>query len=253
MINGFGIRFLLTILLFTFSSGRSFAAEWKGIVPGVSTRSDIIAAFQKCSDRGAPCEFDLDGDQIRIVFSGTVQDDFYQCTKSLPTDTVLVVEVTPRIPIPLADLRRSHRLRRLGSASKFGAYVDERSGVVLKSFENKVIQLNYIAAAADRNRCADYYADPMQFARVVTHCPPVTLVSLSKNPRGGEAIDLQANVQPDPKLVLVWAVSDGKIVAQAGQRISVDTTGLGGKSLKITVQARGACAVENSVTLNIQP
>jgi hypothetical protein len=253
MINDHAIKLLLLIMVLTLFQATSFAAEWKGIVPGVSTRSDIVRSFQRCSDLRLSCEFQLDGDQIRIVFSGRVQNSFYQCTKTLPTETVLVVEVTPRSPIALKHLQRGHNLRRLGKMSKISAYVDERSGLILKTFNNQVTQLNYVAADSDRKRCEDYYADPIQFVRIVTHCPPVTLVGPSATVTAGEIINFQANLQPDPKMTLVWTVSGGKIVAQAGHQISLDTTGIGGKSLKVTVQALGACSVENSLTLNIQP
>ena len=253
MINGHIIKFLLLILLLALFRATLFAAEWKGIIPGVSTRSDIVRSFQRCSNRSLPCEFDLDGDQIRIVFSGMVQNHFYQCTKTLPIETVLVVEVKPRSPIALKHLQRSHNLRRLGRRSKISAYVDERSGLILKTFNNQVTQLNYVAAAADRKRCQDYYADPLQFVTVVTHCPPITLSGPAGTVTAGEIVNFQANVQPDPKMTLVWTVSDGQIVGQAGHQISFDTTGLGGKSVKLTVQALGACSVENSFTLNVQP
>jgi hypothetical protein len=233
--------------------GPSFAAEWKGIIPGVSTRPDVVRLFQRCSDRRVPCAFDFDGDQIRIVFSGMVQSYFYQCTKRLPTDTVLVVEVTPRTPVALKHLRRGRDLRKLGTQSRISAYVDERSGLVLKTVGHQVVQVNYVAAAADRRRCEDYYAHPIEFVRIVTHCPPITLEGASAMVTAGDVVTFQANVQPDPKMTLNWTLSGGRVVAQEDRRISIDTTGLAGKSLKLTVQGLGTCSVENSLTLHVHP
>jgi len=245
-----GIKFLLIILLLLLFRVSSFAAEWQGIIPGVSTRSDVVRSFQRCADHSLPCAFDLDGDQIRIVFSGMVQNYFYQCAERLPAETVLVVEVTPRRPIALQNLLRSHNLRKLGTVSKISGYIDEGSGLILKSLKHQVIQLNYVAARADRRRCEDYYADPAQFVRVTTHCPPITLEGSTQVATDGDVVRFQANVQPDPKMTLIWTVSAGRIITQSGRQMALDTTGLRGKSVIVTLQALGACSVENSLTIN---
>jgi hypothetical protein len=250
--NSNGLKLFLIILLLICFQTTSLAEEWKGIVPGVATRSDVVRLIQNCEDRTVPCEFDLESDKIRIVFSGMVQDYFYQCARSLPADTVLVVEVTPNKRIGLKNLRRNHNLRRLGTTFKFGAWVDERAGLVLKSFNNYVIQLNYIADASSSIRCRDYYNDPIKFATVVTHCPPVTILGPGAV-TAGDTANFQADVKPDPKMTLMWTLSGGRVVSQTGRQISLDTTGLGGQSITTTVQARGSCSVENSATLNVRP
>src|SRR5215203_3537700 len=105
-----GMKCFLIILLLTCLQSISRAEEWKGIVPGVATRSDVARLFGMCADRTHPCEFNVDGDQIRIVFSGMVQDYFYQCATRIPPETVLAVEVTPRSALTLKQFRRSHKL-----------------------------------------------------------------------------------------------------------------------------------------------
>lgn len=252
MIGTYAIRLSIIILLLTCFRSTALVEEWKGIIPGVSTRADVVRLFQRCADRSASCEFDLENNKIRIVFSGMVQDYFYQCSKNLPVDTVLVVEVSPRVPITLKSLRQRHSLKKLGSMSNFSGYIDERAGLILKTYKENVIQLNYVAADSHRGPCEDYYKDPIRFIAVVTHCPPITLEGPTSVVTAGNVVNFKADVQPDPKMTLVWTVSDGKIVDQAGRHISLDTTGLGGKSVKVTVQGRGSCSVENSFTLNIQ-
>lgn len=229
------------------------AEEWKGIVPTVTTRSDVIRLFQNCEDRTTPCEFQLDGDQIRIVFSGMVQDYFYECSKKLPPDTVLLVEVTPRLRIPLKKYEQRYHLKRLAKSSEFAGYFDERAGFVLKTRSNKVIQLNYVANSSDRLRCKDYYDDPLKFAAVVTHCPPISLEGPNEAVTAGEILNLRATVEPDPKMTLTWTVSDGKIISRSGREMSLDTSGLGGQTLNVTIQASGSCSVESSMTVQIRP
>lgn len=226
------------------------AMEWEGLVPAVSTRSDVVRLFGRCSDKNSPCEFEFKGDRIRIVLSGTIHDEFYRCTKTLPPETVLLIEVTPSRRIPLKRFRRSE-LTPLGSSLGFQAYTNAGAGLVIKAQNGKAIQLNYVAAAADNHRCADYYSNPIKFVQVVTHCPPVTLQGPNGTVSAGEIISFQADVAEDPKLTLVWILSAGKIVSQSGRSISIDTTGVSGPKLKVTVQAHGACSVENSVELAV--
>lgn len=244
---------LTSLLLTTCFTSAALAEEWKGIIPGVSTRSDIVRLFQECKDNSLPCEFELEGNKVRIVFSGMVQDYFYPCSTNLPSDTVLVVEVTPRTKTKLKSLQQSFHFRKLGAMSQFSGYADERAGLILKTHKNVIIQLNYIADASTRLRCEAYYANPTKFVPVVTHCPPITLEGPSATVTAGDVVHLKANIQPDPKMTLVWKIKNGKILARSGRQISIDTTGLGGQTLNVTVQAVGSCSVENSLTLNIQP
>jgi hypothetical protein len=247
------IRFSLVTLILVWFSTTALAEEWKGIVPTVATRSDVVRLFQKCEDRTRLCEFQLDGDQIRIVFSGTVQDYFYECSKNLPADTVLLVEVTSKLPLSLKNYERRYHLKRLGKSSEFAGYFDERAGFVLKTRSNKVIQLNYVANSSDRLQCKDYYDDPLKFVAVVTHCPPISLEGPSEAVTAGEVLNFIASVQPDPKMTLIWTVSGGRIVTRSGREMSLDTSGLGGQTLNVTVQGRGSCSVEGSMTLHVRP
>jgi hypothetical protein len=182
-----------------------------------------------------------------------VQDYFYKCSQQLSPDTVLLVEVTPAVAIKLKTLRQNRTLKRLGKGSDFSVYVDESSGIIFKTYKNKVIRLNYVADASNRLRCEDYYANPVKFAAVMTHCPPITLRGPTTTVRAGDIVNLIADVQPDPKMTLVWKISGGRILSQTDHQISLDTTGLDKQALHVTVQARGSCTVENSITLQIQP
>jgi len=231
----------------------TLAEEWNGIVPTVATRSDVVRLFQNCEDRTMPCEFQLGDDQIRIVFSGTVQDYFYECSKYLPRDTVLLVEVTPKLRIPLKKYEKRYHLKRLGKSSEFAGYFDEGAGFVLKTRGNKVIQLNYVANSLDRLRCKDYYDGPTKFVAVVTHCPPIFLEGPTEVVTAGEILNFRASVQPDPKMMLVWTVSGGRFVTRSGREMSLDTSGLSGQTLKVTIQAHGSCSVESFMTVQIRP
>ena len=69
----------------------------------------------------------------------------------------------------------------------------------------------------------------------------------------GDKVELKVIVQPDPKMTLVWTVSSGKILNQVGNRMTLDTSGLDGQTLKVTVQGRGSCSVESFATFQIRP
>src|SRR5215203_4657137 len=236
----FHIMLVLMCLPITLS-----AMEWEGLIPAVSRRADVVQLFGRCSDKNSPCEFNVKGDQVRIVLSATIHNEFYLCTKTLPPETVLLIEVTPSRRIPLKTFRRSE-LKPLGSAGEFQAYINEGAGLVIKAQNGKVIQLNYVAAAADKHRCEDYYKAPIKFVQVITHCPPVTLAGPMGPVSAGEIISFKADVAEDPKMTLVWILDAGKIISQSGRSISVDTAGVAGQKIKVTVQAHGACSVENS-------
>ena len=113
--------------------------------------------------------------------------------------------------------------------------------------------LNDIASASKRSRCEDYYSDPIKFVEVVTHCPPVTVEGPTAAVTTGQTISFKADAQPDPKMTLVWSVSGGRILSQTGREMSLDTSGLNAQTLTVTVQARGSCSVENSLTLQLVP
>lgn len=243
----------LTVLIVMCLPARVSADEWNGIIPTISRRSDVVRLLQKCQEPSQPCDFDFRSDRIRIVFSGTVQDYFYRCAANLPADTVLLVEVTPSKPIPLKRLRKRYRLTKLRSASEFSVYFDERAGLIVKTHRNQVIQLNYVVPSSNRTRCEDYYYDPLRFAAVVTHCPPISLEASSPKVTVGEVLTFKAHVQIDPKMALVWNISGGKILSRNGNELAVDTSGLNSRTLTITVQAVGSCSVETSMTLQITP
>lgn len=228
------------------------AEDWKGIAPGVSTRSNVVSLFQNCVDPTLPCEFDLNGEGVRIVFSGMVQDHFYECSNNLSDDTVLLVEVTPKLPIPMRTYERRYRLKRLGKTSEFSGYVDERAGIVLKARNSKIIQLNFIAASRDSVRCKAYYEDPIRFVAIATHCPPISLEGPAEAVTAGEILNFRARVQPDPKMTLIWTVSAGRIISRSGDKMALETSGLAGQQIKVTVEGRGSCSVENSLTLQIR-
>ncbi|HET6892401.1 MAG TPA: hypothetical protein VFH31_14965, partial [Pyrinomonadaceae bacterium] len=236
------MKLLLPIFL-VMCAVTSTAKEWQGIVPAVATRADVVRLLGHCSDRNSPCEFDLKGERVRIVFSGNIQNHFYECAKAISEDTVLLVEVVPPQPFPIKHLRLGRGLKPLGpEVNGFRQYAEERMGLLLLTKKGKVIQFNYIASAADKNRCADYYKDLRRFVEVVTHCPPITVegpIAVS----AGEIITFKANVQDDPKMTLFWNASAGRIVDRGARTISVDTKGLDGQTLRVTVQGRGSCSV----------
>jgi hypothetical protein len=218
-------------------------------------RQDVVRLLGgRCADPHAPCQFNQNGHQIRLIFSGSAVKDFYECAKELPADTVLLIEDTPADPIPMREMRLGRNLKSLG-ATIFGfrGYVDQREGLVLKTYKGKVIQLNYVATTKEKHRCRDYYQNPSDFVQVITHCPPVTL----EGPRGaveaGDKVTFRANVIEDPKMTLSWILNAGKMIGArtTTRTISVDTAGLEGQTLKVTVQAQGSCSVETSYDVRI--
>jgi hypothetical protein len=87
-------------------------------VCSLTSHADVLRLLSgRCADPHAPCQLDQNGDQIRLVFSGSALSDFYECAKELPADTVLLIEVTPADSIPMKKMRLGRNLKLLGPHS----------------------------------------------------------------------------------------------------------------------------------------
>jgi hypothetical protein len=149
------------LLFFAASPVASYAKEWRGITPARSTRSDVVRLLDQCSDPEARCDFSSDEGEVFIVFSGA-SGDYFKCTAQLPADTVLLIEVSPKAKLRLTDLSGGGtNFNELAppNADSFGyqVHLDEEAGLLITTSDGLVELVSYLAAAKDRQACADYY------------------------------------------------------------------------------------------------
>lgn len=220
------------------------AAEWRGIVPLHSSRADIVRLFNVCGDNKKRCFFSLEDQNVQIVFSGW-QGVFGGCPRSVPKDTVLLVRV--RLTKQMAMKTQRINLRTFKafdpsypSGIGYRAYIDEKSGLLIKSYKGRVVEFDYIASQEDQAFCPRFYENPRDFVAVgqrQSHRPPI--ISLACPPDGlpaGSRVRFLASTTEDYDSVL-WTLTEGTIVAGQGSReITVDTGGLGGRKITVTVE-----------------
>lgn len=212
------------------------ADEWRGIVPGRSTREDVAAQFPQCSASTDVCELSLPDQDVYIKFSSPSS-----CNDKTP-GTVLRIErelVTPATLLSL-NLARNRfktfdptRPRRIG----YLGYIDDKAGLLLKAFNNRIFQIHHIPVPAQRQGCSTYYRYPRKFVETwVEHAPFVNIRCPKAAASAGQPLRFEADYIRGLSILLTWAV-DGKIVNRAGRRQFVlDTTGLEGRTLTIQVE-----------------
>ena len=179
----------VTILLFVFfvALAQVIAAKpWRGITPLRSTRDDLIKAFGSSSDANEiRANYDVDGEHAYIVFS-TRLDYYPECASTLPTDTVMVIEVRPNKETPFSSYEKDLSRFRIVETSTppgigYKGYIDEKEGIAYVTIEDTVDEIYYFASAEDKPRCKRYVEDPEMFIRrTVDFFPTVDEYGISK-------------------------------------------------------------------------
>lgn len=220
------------------------AAEWRGIVPLHSSRADIVRLFKVCGDNKKRCFFSIEDQNVQIVFSGW-QGAFSGCPRSVPKDTVLLVRIRLNKPMSMKDLKinlKAFKAFDPADASSMGyrAYIDEKSGLLIKSYKGQVVEFDYIASREDQAFCPRFYENPRDFVAVVqrqSHLPPIiSLVCSPDGVRAGSRVTFLASTSEDYDSVF-WTLTEGTIVSGQGTReITVDTAGLAGRKITVSVE-----------------
>lgn len=165
------------------ASSRSLAKEWRGIVPLHSTREDVERLL------GLPPPPPTDGtriytlnktrsiyfleeEEVYIVFAEKDVLAAVGCIGTVPTGTVLLIEIKPKKERKLSDLQIDERRFRKFDPSEppnlgFMAYADDEEGISIRTQDEKVQQINYYAAAKDTHLCPSYYSNPKRFCSIL--------------------------------------------------------------------------------------
>jgi len=241
----------------------ALAKEWRGIVPLHSTRADVARLFGTC-DRDSGCKVRVGNEEAYFVFSnGTMGHT--KCAKDLPPDTVLLIEVRLINPAKLSAFQINKKQFRTFDPSMppnigYKGYIDEKEGLIIKTYKGKVLQLDYIAAGNEVPLCPDYYESPESFIQLmIEHCCPVVFLDCpSQAVVDGERVTVSAATNARGRLKYEWQVTGGKIVAgQRTAKVTVDTTGLGGRTITATVEiddsSQHATATSCAISVSVRP
>lgn len=250
-------RLFIALVSLLFLGGSAKAKDWHGLVPLQSTRSDVIRAFSHCADENPSCEFEIEDATIHIEFSRFRSNQPEDCRTKLPPDTILLIEVTPVRALKFKDLVLNKNLFRPfeiapAISRKYRGYLDARGGLVIKTYEGKVVQLDYIASARQKHLCESYYRDPESFVQEIflSHVPVIALVCPEGELHVGDELNFSAAISGTPRISFLWTVSAGRIIDGQGTRqIRVSTVGVNETAIKATVSLRriaSSCEVQLS-------
>ena len=113
----------------------------------------------------------VDEGDVYIIYK---RDDWYSadCWKAIPTDTVVFIQVTFKKPVPLKDFPiKVENAKQFDPSSPpnigYAAFIDESSGIMVRTFKGNVEEVYYFAGAADKPSCPDYYDNLRGAARIM--------------------------------------------------------------------------------------
>ena len=231
------VKLLFCIFVLLLSVQHVAAEEWRGIVPFRSTRADVVRVFGECSDGRNYCSFLIPNEEIVIEFAGDV------CPEVGLPNTVLMIERQLQKGTSLStlglDKRRFKTFNPWYSRNHdYVAYIDEKSGLLLKSFRGEIFQINYIPTKNERQDCPHYFRKPKEFVRVVAEHVPFVNIYCPETTFAGDKIVITADyARTGERNLLTWATTGGKIVeGQDTRKIFLDTSGLEGKIITVTVE-----------------
>lgn len=250
-------RVLLVLIAVVMTAQHAAAEEWRGIKPGHSTRADVVRVFPECSDKPGPCQFTFENEDISIDFSTAGN------CHTTPAGTVLSIKRELRNPTTIKaqgfDKRRFKSFDpSIPRSMGYRAFVDEKSGLLFKTFRGDVFEIYYIAPKTEWQVCTSYYGNHRELLRVDwPHFFVVYSVICPTEAVDGERVIIVADYENLGQFVTpTWATTGGKIVAGEGsKKILLDTTGLAGKIITVTVEITNGNqhTANGSCTLNISP
>jgi hypothetical protein len=158
------------------------AKDWRGLTPFHSTRTDVeklLGPVPPPPSDGSHVYtlnknrsiYRTDEGQIYIVYK---RDDWdaEDCWKAIPTDTVVFIQVTFKKPVPLKEFGINVQQSKQFDPSSppsigYVAYMDESSGLMVRTFKGNVEEAYYFASVADKPPCPNYYDNLRSSARIM--------------------------------------------------------------------------------------
>lgn len=222
-------------------SNASQAKEWQGLEPLRSTRTDVIRLVNQCSDQTEACRFKLEKEDVYILFSGGLGTKYTECAARLPAGTIMLIQVRPRNPLKLSDLKLDKRAFTSfnPSAPLKRGFIGYRNqdGLVIQVYKKSVVQIVYLANDSDRNLCAEYYEEPESFVEVVFNHYDNMYVDGPESVKAGEILRMSAYSNINDKCGYNWTLSGGRIASgQYTNQITIDTAQFAGQKIVITAE-----------------
>lgn len=166
------LQIILLLNIFLIVTCCVSAKEYRDIVPFHSTKEDVVRLLGKPASWRFSEIYDFENERVHIFYSSDLDVKYHECIKQLPHDTVMLIEVTPKEELQLSDLQIDERSFRKFEPSYppnigFLGYIDEEQGLIIRTYEGKIDQIDYIAAKKDRNLCPSYRANPESNVHII--------------------------------------------------------------------------------------
>lgn len=238
--TGFVLAFLLLAV------DISLAREWRGIVPLRSTRADVVRIFNQCADQREACVFSVDREDVFILFSGGLSREYVRCARSVDPETVIFVQVEPRMKLKLDDLNiRKKTLEVLNSSAITAPGVvgyRSKDDLIVSTVRGRIIQVNYLGDVPDVHPCARYYDEPESFIQTFVGHHPIAVIDCPTEARARLSLTLKAESgSGTPKRGPIWSVNAGNILSgQHTYTIILDTSGLAEQTILVTAEISDA-------------
>lgn len=198
--------------------------------------------FNQCLEQREACTFNVDHEEVYILFSGGLRKEYFACLKSLSPETVIFVQVRPRSEPEFSKLRASEKkLEAFGPSVFIGRGVQAyhtSDGLLVSTFRGRILQFVYLPETSIGPPCASFYAEPEPFLQTFAVHPPasVSLDCPSQHPRDAILV-LTANADVDTRRGPKWTVSAGTIKSgQYTHSVILDTTGLVRPAIEVSAE-----------------
>ena len=243
------IRILTFLILSIVVSVPVAAEEWHGLRPGISTRQDVIREFGECPESQRQCEFNLADEDVFIEFAGADT-----CANAVE-GRVLLIQRDFAVDASFASLNLNQlRFKKFDPSWPRGigyqGFINEDIGLAVKTFNKRIIQVAYFSSSRERQFCPKYYAKPTEFVDAPVEHAPNLFIKCPKAPvSAGERLTFKAEYLRGLSILLSWSTTAGTIVeGQGRRRMILDTAGLNGKTIKVSVErmdSTGRIAMES--------
>ena len=231
------VRILTILVCSIFFSVPVSAEEWHGLIPGRSTRQDVVPVLGECPPSARECEFNLSDEDVFVTFAAS------DTCASHAEGRVLLIQRDFVSDASFESLNLNHiRFKKFDPsyphANGYQGFINEELGLAVKTFNKRIIQVAYFPGSKERQFCSAYYAKPREFVDAPVEHAPNLYVKCPKGPvSAGARLIFTTEYIRGLSILLTWNATAGNIVeGQGRRRMMLDTAGLNGKTIKVSVE-----------------
>src|SRR5262245_60707602 len=196
---------ILTLLIFSQVTSIPIAAsEWHGLIPGQSTRQDVVREFGPCPESERECEFNLADEDVFLLFA-----DADNCPSEVKDRLLLIQRDFARDASFTSLNLNAIRFKKFDPSWPRGlgyqGFINDEIGLAVKTFNKQIIQVAYFPKSKERQFCPGYYAKPREFIIAPVEHAPILRIECPKQPIAvGERVVFKAWYLRGLSVFLTW-------------------------------------------------